>query len=129
VVVRDPLAVGLVVFLLPQAFVVWLWATLRDWHRVRRLAERPTAASGWWRWWVGLLGSVVLGWALLQIPVVPVTFLVPIRAVQYWPGLFWPPVVYWLLLSVMSAPVAAYLQIHANRRYDRSGQRVWEGPP
>jgi hypothetical protein len=57
------------------------------------------------------------------------TFLVPIAALQYWPGLFWPVPVYWSILSVASAPVAAYVQASANRRWEDSGHRVWEGPP
>ena len=127
VVVRDPLAVGVLVFLLPQAFVVWLCAAMRDLRRVNRVA--PRGAGGSWRWWGGLAGATALGWALLQVPVAPMTFLVPIGTLQYWPGLFWPVPVYWSILSVASAPVAAYIQASANRRWEGSGRRVWEGPP
>jgi hypothetical protein len=140
VVVRDPLAVGLLVFLLPQAFLLWLWAVVRDWRRVIRAAEGGKADRGAavigvrvsrssLRWFGGLVGACVLGWVLVQIPIAPVTFLIPLEPLQVWPpGAWWPWLTYWLVLSVASAPVAAYCQVSVNRLFDRSGSRVWEGP-
>jgi hypothetical protein len=130
VIARDPLAVGLAVYLVPQVFVVWMWVTVREWRAVAQLDDgppRPPRSAR--RWYVGLLGAAVVGWALLQLPIPPVTFLVPIDALHQWPpGSWWPPWLYWLILSVASAPVALYCQAYANQRWVRSGCRVPEGP-
>jgi hypothetical protein len=139
-VVRDPLAVGLAVFVLPQVFFLWLWTAVRDWHRASRVTgvdgrrDGPAVVhlrlSRSQLWWCGgVVATCAGGWLLQQVPIPPVSFLLPSDALHQWPpGTWWPAFLYWFVLSVCSAPVAAYCQASLNGRLKRSGRPVSEAP-
>jgi hypothetical protein len=134
VVVRDPLAAALIVYLVPQAFPVWLAVVVRDVRRVRRARARATASISR-AMSLSVLGvlaiSAVAGLLFLLVPVPPVWILTP--ADLPFAPVGWPPVPLplWLayVLTAVTAPtVVAYGQIVVNRLVRKAGTVIPEGP-
>lgn len=137
VIVRDPLAVALIVFLIPQVFLVWLVGIVHELRSVARADKdedapirlgipRPASLR---HSLTAVAFAAVAGWLLLQIPVLPVTFLIPWHIAQAWPpGSWWPPWLYWTILALTGPPVVALAQATANRLWKRAGTPVREGP-
>jgi hypothetical protein len=136
VVVRDPLAVALIVYLFPQAFLVWIAGIVRELRSDHRAGyEDPAKRLGMHSpaTLLRVLGGVLLGaaagWLVVQIPVAPVTFLVPWDVAQSWPpGRWWPGWLYWAIMAFTGAPMVALAQATTNRRWKRAGTAVCEGP-
>jgi hypothetical protein len=134
VVVRDPLGVALIVYLVPQAFPVWLAVVVRDVRRVRRARGRASASfrrvislstSG------ALVISGLAGLLLLLVPVPMVWILMPVDLPL--PLLAWPPVplpgLLPYLVTALTAPtVVVYGQLLANRVLREAGTLIPEGP-
>jgi hypothetical protein len=136
VAVRDPFATGLIIFLVPQSFLVWLAVVVLDLKAIfRARGRRPgqirigaTTTPGT-RWVVGLALAPAAGWFLYQLPIAPLTALVPSDLIAAWPpGSWWP---WWLgqaVLVLTTPTVAAYGQHTLNRLLTGVGTPVQEGP-
>jgi hypothetical protein len=134
VLVRDPLTSALIVYLVPQAFLVWLAVVARDVRRVQRARGRARASIGR-ATSMSALGaltiSAVAGVVFLLLPVPTVWILTP--ADLSFAPLAWPPVTLpWLLayvvLAVTAPTVVAYGQLLANRLLREAGTVIPEGP-
>jgi hypothetical protein len=132
VVVRDPLGAALIVYLVPQAFPVWLAVVVRDVRRVRRARGRASASVGRMislSTFGALLISALMGLLLLLVPVPMIWILTP--ADLPFAPVGWPPVPlpWWLAYVLTAAPtVVAYGQVLANRFLCGAGTLIPEGP-
>jgi hypothetical protein len=136
VVVRDPLAVALIVYLFPQAVLVWIAGIVRELRSVNRAGREDPPGRRQKREPATLLRglgvvllSAVAGWLVIQIPIAPVTFLLTSDIAHSWPpGHWWPGWLYWAIIALTGAPIVALAQATANRRWERAGTAVCEGP-
>jgi membrane protein implicated in regulation of membrane protease activity len=134
VVVRDPLTAALVVYLVPQVFLVWLAVVVRDVRRVRRARGRAGAFIGR-ATFLSMLGaltiSAVVGWLFLLVPVPSVWILTPADlpfAPVAWPPVPLPPLPAYVVVALTAPTVVVYGQLMANRLLREAGTVIFEGP-